>query len=151
MRNALCCAGVQKELANVLLRRMKEDVESLPQKEEVVVWVELTHQQRSYYKALYANQASHKHIPIVVHMSALASSARCSHSSMTHNEWCVSTLQHTLNQKTCVLSLFDHVFFQYDFMQSLLLHVSILFHSAWCRSACMLFSCCCTKQWSQCC
>lgn len=37
---------------------MKEDVESLPEKEEVVVWVELTHQQRSYYKALYANQAS---------------------------------------------------------------------------------------------
>ena len=36
---------------------MKEDVETLPEKEEVVVWVELTQQQRAYYKALYANQA----------------------------------------------------------------------------------------------
>lgn len=35
---------------------MKEDVENLPEKEEVVVWVQLTHQQRSYYKALYSNQ-----------------------------------------------------------------------------------------------
>lgn len=35
---------------------MKEDVENLPEKEEVVVWVQLTHQQRQYYKALYSNQ-----------------------------------------------------------------------------------------------
>lgn len=47
---------MQKELQPVLLRRMKEDVENLPEKEEVVVWVELTQQQRTYYKALYANQ-----------------------------------------------------------------------------------------------
>lgn len=46
----------QAELQPVLLRRMKEDVEQLPEKEEVVVWVELTQQQRAYYKALYANQ-----------------------------------------------------------------------------------------------
>lgn len=46
----------QMELQPVLLRRMKEDVENLPEKEEVVVWVELTQQQRTYYKALYANQ-----------------------------------------------------------------------------------------------
>lgn len=30
----------------MLLRRMKEDVEDLPEKEEVVIWVELTAEQR---------------------------------------------------------------------------------------------------------
>jgi chromodomain-helicase-DNA-binding protein 7 len=30
----------------VLLRRMKEDVEDLPEKEEVIIWVELTAEQR---------------------------------------------------------------------------------------------------------
>lgn len=49
---------LQEELRPILLRRMKEDVENLPEKEEVVVWVQLTHQQRSYYKALYSNQVS---------------------------------------------------------------------------------------------
>ena len=39
-----------------MLRRMKEDVEKIPAKEEVVVWVELTAQQRGYYRALYENQ-----------------------------------------------------------------------------------------------
>ncbi|CEF98466.1 Helicase, C-terminal [Ostreococcus tauri] len=39
-----------------MLRRMKEDVEKIPAKEEVVVWVELTPQQRGYYRALYENQ-----------------------------------------------------------------------------------------------
>ena len=42
---------------------MKEDVENLPEKEEVVVWVQLTHQQRSYYKALYSNQVSTPPMP----------------------------------------------------------------------------------------
>ena len=56
----------QEELRPILLRRMKEDVENLPEKEEVVVWVQLTHQQRSYYKALYSNQVgitncTHRH------------------------------------------------------------------------------------------
>jgi SNF2 family DNA or RNA helicase len=46
----------QAALKPVLLRRMKEDVEKLPQKEEVIIWVELTSFQRSYYKALYENQ-----------------------------------------------------------------------------------------------
>lgn len=37
-----------------LLRRLKEDVEkSIPKKEEVIIWVELTRQQRVYYKALF--------------------------------------------------------------------------------------------------
>jgi chromodomain-helicase-DNA-binding protein 7 len=36
----------QAALAPVLLRRMKEDVEDLPEKEEVVIWVELTAEQR---------------------------------------------------------------------------------------------------------
>ena len=39
-----------------MLRRMKEDVEKIPTKEEIVVWVELTPQQRAYYRALYENQ-----------------------------------------------------------------------------------------------
>lgn len=37
---------LQAALAPVLLRRMKEDVEDLPEKEEVVIWVELTAEQR---------------------------------------------------------------------------------------------------------
>ncbi|KAI8462365.1 MAG: hypothetical protein J3K34DRAFT_501179 [Monoraphidium minutum] len=45
--------ALQAELAPVLLRRMKEDVENLPEKEEVVIWVEMTPEQRKYYKALY--------------------------------------------------------------------------------------------------
>ncbi len=40
----------QDVLQPVLLRRMKEDVETLPEKEEVVVWVELTAMQHQYYK-----------------------------------------------------------------------------------------------------
>ncbi|KAG2455048.1 hypothetical protein HYH02_000873 [Chlamydomonas schloesseri] len=44
---------LQESLAPILLRRMKEDVEELPQKEEVVIWVELSQQQRAYYRALY--------------------------------------------------------------------------------------------------
>ena len=47
---------VQDELRPILLRRMKEDVEDLPQKEEIVVRVQLTQQQRSFYKAIFAKQ-----------------------------------------------------------------------------------------------
>jgi hypothetical protein len=86
---------VQGELRPILLRRMKEDVETLPEKEEVgachgwaavpaqlpqaprparlvllrqlkpharsltfqvIIWVELTPEQRAYYKAIYENQ-----------------------------------------------------------------------------------------------
>ena len=39
-----------------LLRRMKEDVEDIPEKEEVVVWVEMTVDQRAYYKGLHENK-----------------------------------------------------------------------------------------------
>jgi len=46
----------QKELKPILLRRMKEDVETLPEKEEVIIWVELTAEQRVYYKAIYEGQ-----------------------------------------------------------------------------------------------
>lgn len=42
----LCWYVLQGALAPVLLRRMKEDVEDLPEKEEVVIWVELTAKQR---------------------------------------------------------------------------------------------------------
>ena len=35
---------------------MKEDVENLPEKEEVIIWVELTPQQRTYYRAIYERQ-----------------------------------------------------------------------------------------------
>lgn len=51
-------AYVQAALAPILLRRMKEDVEDLPQKEEVIVWVELTAHQRAYYRAMYEGQIS---------------------------------------------------------------------------------------------
>ena len=50
------CASSQEDLKPILLRRMKEDVEKLPEKEEVVIWVELTAQQRAYYKAIYGRQ-----------------------------------------------------------------------------------------------
>eukprot|EP00892_Ulva_mutabilis_P002486 jgi/Ulvmu1/12238/UM086_0029.1 len=49
-------AELQEVLKPLLLRRMKEDVETLPEKEEVIIWVELTRFQRSYYKALFENQ-----------------------------------------------------------------------------------------------
>lgn len=40
----------QEVLRPVLLRRMKEDVEKLPDKEEVIIWVELSNFQRPYYR-----------------------------------------------------------------------------------------------------
>ena len=39
-----------------MLRRMKEDVEKIPAKEEIVVWVELTPEQRAYYRMIYEKQ-----------------------------------------------------------------------------------------------
>ena len=45
--------ALQEELRPLLLRRMKEDVETLPDKEEIIIWVELTTYQREYYKALF--------------------------------------------------------------------------------------------------
>lgn len=47
---------LQLELKPILLRRMKEDVEQLPTKEEIVIWVEMTPTQHAYYKALYGNK-----------------------------------------------------------------------------------------------
>ena len=47
----------QEELRPILLRRMKEDVEQLPEKEEVVVRVQLTKQQRRFYNGIYEKQA----------------------------------------------------------------------------------------------
>ncbi len=47
---------MQDELRPILLRRMKEDVEDLPQKEEIVVRVQLTRDQRGFYKAIFAKQ-----------------------------------------------------------------------------------------------
>eukprot|EP00884_Botryococcus_braunii_P005939 jgi/Botrbrau1/15346/Bobra.0289s0003.2 len=62
--------ALQEALRPILLRRMKEDVETLPEKEEVIVEVELTHEQRRYYKAIYSQQigtlmagASAKNLP----------------------------------------------------------------------------------------
>lgn len=48
--------ALQEVLKPILLRRMKEDVETLPEKEEVIIWVELTAEQRAYYKAIYERQ-----------------------------------------------------------------------------------------------
>lgn len=42
-----------------LLRRLKEDVEkSIPLKEETIIWVELTKEQRCYYRAILKNRIS---------------------------------------------------------------------------------------------
>lgn len=49
-----------------MLRRMKEDVEDLPEKEEVIVWVRLTTQQHAYYKAIYQKQVTHFAWPFLV-------------------------------------------------------------------------------------
>lgn len=49
-------AALQARLRPLLLRRLKEDVETLPQKEEVVIWVELAAEQRLYYRAIYEKQ-----------------------------------------------------------------------------------------------
>eukprot|EP00854_Cymbomonas_tetramitiformis_P006879 gene6879-8213_t len=46
-------AMIKEMLKPRLLRRLKEEVETLPTKEEVIVWVELTKEQKSYYRAVY--------------------------------------------------------------------------------------------------
>ena len=79
-QDAFCDGGKEVDAQQVMrlrdvlkprmLRRMKEDVESIPAKEEVVVWVELTPEQRNYYRAIYEKQvhvlldgAKAKHVP----------------------------------------------------------------------------------------
>jgi len=47
---------LQEALRPVLLRRMKEDVETLPEKEECIIWVQLAVEQRAYYKAIFEGQ-----------------------------------------------------------------------------------------------
>ncbi|EEH53936.1 SNF2 super family, partial [Micromonas pusilla CCMP1545] len=47
---------LRKVLQPRMLRRMKEDVETIPAKEEIVVWVELTAEQRAYYRMIYEKQ-----------------------------------------------------------------------------------------------
>lgn len=61
---------LQKALKPILLRRMKEDVETLPEKEECIIWTQLTLEQRAYYKAIFEKQigtllagASNKNVP----------------------------------------------------------------------------------------
>ena len=61
---------MQAELRPILLRRMKEDVEHLPEKEEVVVRVQLTAQQRHFYKAIFAKQARAQLFVFVVMLGA---------------------------------------------------------------------------------
>ncbi|KAI5062349.1 hypothetical protein GOP47_0022888 [Adiantum capillus-veneris] len=58
IRNAEQVRDLQENILKPrLLRRMKEDVEkSIPLKEETIIWVELTKDQRSYYKAIYENR-----------------------------------------------------------------------------------------------
>ncbi|BBM99082.1 protein Mpsnf1.8 [Marchantia polymorpha subsp. ruderalis] len=57
LRNAEQVKELQESVLRPrLLRRMKEDVEkSIPQKKETIVWVELTREQRIYYRAVYEN------------------------------------------------------------------------------------------------
>ena len=47
---------LQLALKPILLRRMKEDVETLPEKEECIIWTQLTIEQRAYYKAIFEKQ-----------------------------------------------------------------------------------------------
>lgn len=47
---------LQTALKPILLRRMKEDVETLPEKEECIIWTQLTKEQRAYYKAIFEKQ-----------------------------------------------------------------------------------------------
>jgi SNF2 family DNA or RNA helicase len=61
---------LQKALKPILLRRMKEDVETLPEKEECIIWTQLTVEQRAYYKAIFEKQigtllggATQKNVP----------------------------------------------------------------------------------------
>ena len=70
---------VQEELKPILLRRMKEDVEKLPEKEEVVVWVELTQQQHAYYRALYSNQAGACTCAALTHLTGHPAGSRVLH------------------------------------------------------------------------
>lgn len=108
---------------------MKEDVEDLPEKEEVVIWVELTPEQRRYYKALYAQQigallGGSKNLP---GMRNLAMELRklcchpvsavvcvsvgmgaCGHESARfpclhalHSSSCLQTAVHSLEQHSC--------------------------------------------------
>ena len=63
---------------------MKEDVENLPDKEEVVVWVELTTEQRHFYKAIYGKQVLWSPPVSQTHLSL-----------STCNAWCASV--HKLN------------------------------------------------------
>ncbi len=44
------CVCIQDLLAPILLRRMKEDVEQLPEKEEIVINVALTGLQNQFYQ-----------------------------------------------------------------------------------------------------
>ena len=79
-QDAFCDGGKEVDATQVMrlrdvlkprmLRRMKEDVETIPAKEEIVVWVELTPEQRNYYRAIYEKQvhvllegAKAKHVP----------------------------------------------------------------------------------------
>jgi len=63
---------IQHALRPILLRRMKEDVETLPEKEECIIWVQLTRDQKAYYKAIFENQigallggAAQKNLPVL--------------------------------------------------------------------------------------
>lgn len=49
--------AIRGELKPYMLRRMKEDVETIPAKEEVVMWIQQTWEQRTYYRAIYEGQA----------------------------------------------------------------------------------------------
>jgi SNF2 family DNA or RNA helicase len=67
-QNAEQAQAITEMLKPLLLRRMKEDVETLPTKEEIIVWVELTKEQKKYYRAIYENRidvlmASNKNLP----------------------------------------------------------------------------------------
>lgn len=50
---------LQKLLKPIMLRRLKEDVESIPCKQETIISVELTRIQRAYYRAILERNFTH--------------------------------------------------------------------------------------------
>lgn len=82
--------ALQSLLRPILLRRMKEDVEDLPEKEEVIVWTELTAEQRAVYRATFERRIGDlmkgvgaKNLPSLNNVSMLLREV-CNHPFLVH-------------------------------------------------------------------
>jgi hypothetical protein len=58
-------------------------VETLPTKEEIIVWVELTKEQKKYYRAIYENRIDASPLPLTP-TRLLLSSEMCPHPHCEH-------------------------------------------------------------------